>query len=214
MNYVYDIVLNFFDYRNVYDFYEWEKEDNYFYIEKIPIFVINSMEMDEIMFSRIKISKELVDKIRNKTIYDKGSIDYSFLITNREKVMALKFNSSGELTEISNLLFDEEEMVIQEVNDFNIECLDYEIIGKKTSNLFLTRNDKYIRNYLLNEINNLYINKKYDEINYLYYEVFNDNCDINKKYEVLVNNISNDYNNRYNRLYDIIKLSKEKILEK
>ena len=149
MNYVYDIVLNFFDYRNVYDFYEWEKEDNYFYIEKIPIFVINSIEMNEIMFSRIKISKELINKIKNNTIYDKGIIDYSFLITNREKVMALKFDSSGELIEMSNLLFDEEEMVIKEVSDFDIYCLDYTIISNNDNNNFLSRKEIYIKNYLL-----------------------------------------------------------------
>lgn len=212
MNYIYDVMLNFNDYNDVYDFYEWNNNDNYDYIDKMPIFVVNTIQMNEIMFSRIKISKKILDKIKDKTILENGVISYSFLVTNRERVLGLKFNSNGELIEISNLLLDEEEAVIDDSKDFDLEYIDYEIIGTIDNNLFLTRNEKRIRKYLLEEISNLYKNKNYDEINYLYYEIFDVDCGINNKYKLLINNIKNNYSYIYNKLYDVIILSKKEIL--
>ena len=156
MNYIYDVVLNFNYYNDVYDFYEWKKEDELSYVEKIPVFVVNTFQMEEILFSRIRISNELLNSISNKTILENGILDYSFLVTNREKVIGLRFNNNGEVIEISNLLLDEEEAVIEEVSDFDISILDYVILDKYNNNLFLTRYDKYIRKYLLDEISNLY----------------------------------------------------------
>lgn len=212
MNYVYDVVLNFNDYRDVYDFYEWDKNDSFIYIDKIPIFVVNTFQMEEILFSRIKISNELLSKIKNKTILENGIIQYSFLVTNREKVIGLKFNNSGELIEVSNLLLDEEEAVLEEICEFDMDYLEYEILDKCNNNLFFTRKDRYIRNCLLEEINNLYKNKHYDEISYLYYEIFKDNCSIKNKYKLLIDSITNNYKNTYSKLYDIILLSKQGIL--
>ena len=166
MNYIYDVVLNFNDYKDVYDFYEWRKEDNLFYVEKIPIFVVNTFQMEEILFSRIRISNKLLESVRDKTILEKGVLDYCFLVTNRERVIGLRFNSSGELIESSYLLLDEEEAVMEEVNGFNMD--------------------------------------------YLEYEIYNDNCSINNKYKVLINDIKNNYKSCFNKLYEIIELSKEK----
>lgn len=210
MNYIYDVVLNFNYYNDVYDFYEWKKEDELSYVEKIPVFVVNTFQMEEILFSRIRISNELLNSISNKTILENGILDYSFLVTNREKVIGLRFNNNGEVIEISNLLLDEEEAVIEEVSDFDISILDYVILDKYNNNLFLTRYDKYIRKYLLDEISNLYRCKNYDEISYLYYEIYNDNCSIQNKYKLLIDGINNNYKSYYSKLYEIIELSKEK----
>ena len=212
MNYIYDVVLNFNDYRDVYDFYEWDRDDSFIYIEKIPIFVVNTFQMEDILFSRIKISNELLDKVKNKTILENGSILYSFLVTNRDKVIGLNFNNNGELIEVSNLLLDEEEAVLEEISEFDMDYLEYEVINKCNNVLFFTRKDRYIRNRLLEEINNLYKDKHYDEISYLYYEIFNDNCSIQSKYKLLIDSITNNYKNTYSKLYDIILLSKQGIL--
>ena len=212
MNYIYDVVLNFNDYRDVYDFYEWDRDDSFIYIEKIPIFVVNTFQMEDILFSRIKISNELLDKVKNKTILENGSILYSFLVTNRDKVIGLNFNNNGELIEVSNLLLDEEEAVLEEISEFDMDYLEYEVINKCNNVLFFTRKDRYIRNRLLEEINNLYKDKHYDEISYLYYEIFNDNCSIQSKYNLLIDSITNNYKNTYSKLYDIILLSKQGIL--
>ena len=179
--------------------------------KKIPIFIVNTFQMEEILFYRIKVSKELLSKIEGKTILEDGSINYCFLVTNREKVIALNFNSNGELIEKSNLLLDEEEAVISEISDFNIEYLDYEVFDYSNSISFLTRYERSIKRYLLDEINGLFMDKKYDEINYLYYEIFNNECSINKKYKLLVDSIKNNFNDNYFELYRVIKLTKQSI---
>ena len=207
MNYIYDIVLNFFDLDGVYEFYEWDKNDNYDYIEKIPIYKINSIQLDEIDNNIIKISKEFLNNIYNKTCLELDRIDYSMLITDSFRVIGLKFNEDGYLIKKSYLLLDEEDVVIEEVNDLELDILEYIIISKLDNNSFLTRRERYIQKYLLNEINRLYNNKDYDEINYLYGELFYDKCSIKDKYKVLINNIRNNYDDRYNTLYEIIELA-------
>ena len=41
MNYIYDILVNFKE--TLYDFYEWNKNDNITHIRKIPLFRINDI---------------------------------------------------------------------------------------------------------------------------------------------------------------------------
>ena len=60
----------------------------------------------------------------------------------------------------------------------------------------------------LNEINNLYENGMFDEINYLYYEVFNENKSIHNKYLDLVKIINEG--NYIEELFEVVKMTKEK----
>lgn len=210
MNYIYDIVLNFNSYSNCLEFYEWLKGDKLDYIEKIPIIKINSMQLEDILFKRIKINDNLLDKIYNKTITSTGVINYSLLVTDSNKVLGLKFNNKGLLVEKSNLLLDEEEAVLEEINDLDMEYFDYEVIEDNKEMLFLTRYERLIRESLLKELNNLYDNKMYDEIEYLYYEIFNENCSIQNKYKKLINNIRDNFNYKFISLYRVIELSIKK----
>ena len=130
MNYIYDVVLNFFDLDNFFEFYEWDKNDNFIYIEKIPIFIINSMQMDEIINCRIKVDKEFLNSIYNKTFIENDNIPYCVLVTDLLKVVGLKFDSEGVLIEKSSLLLDEEDAVIEEVSDYDTYILEYEIVSK------------------------------------------------------------------------------------
>ena len=207
MNYIYDIVLNFFNLDEVYEFYEWDKNDRYDYIEKIPIYKINSIQLDEMDNNIIKVSKEFLNSIYNKTCLELDRIDYSILITDSFRVIGLKFNKDGYLIKKSYLLLDEEDVVIEEVNDLDLDILDYVIISKLDNNRFLTRRERGIQKYLLDEINRLYNNRDYDEIDYLYSELFYDKCSVKDKYKMLINGIKNNYDNRYNSLYKIIELA-------
>ena len=212
MNYIYDLVLNFFELNNNYEFYEWDKNDKFVYIEKIPIYKVNSVQMNEIINNKIKINNKVLNSIYNETCIDIGKIPYCFLITDSLKVIALKFDNNGILTHRSNLLLDEEDAVIDEVNAYKLDLFEYSIIEKVSNNCFLTRKEKYIQKYLIDEINKLYLNKDYDELDYLYKELFSNNCTIIKKYHLLIDYIKNNYDYRCNTLYEIIKLAKKEIL--
>ena len=206
MKYIEDVVLNYSDIDNYYEFYEWMKEDEIITIKRIPIIKINSLQLDEILLNKIKVNNKLLVDICNKTLSNKGCIKYSVLVCDNSRVIGLKFNNSGVISHISSLLIDEEDDILEEMIDEEVVLFDYQIIGKINRNHFLTRYEKMIRNYLLDNINNLYKNKDYDEINYLYYELFNKEMNIDNQYKFLVNEIENNFNNKYNKLYEIIKL--------
>ena len=208
MNYIYDLVLNYN--KELYEFYEWNNTDKLINIEKIPIIRINNTSFNEIMSSRIKISLVLLDKIKNKTYTRNKIIKYSLLITNLNRVIALKFDDQGIEIERSSLLLDEEEDVLED--DYQEEKIEYEIIEKLEEDYFLTRKEKSIKKYLLKEINNLYMNNNYEELNYLYEELYNDDKSIKERYNYLINSITNNYNSNYEKLYNIIKLANKKEL--
>ena len=208
MNYIYDIVLCFNKYDLDINFYEWNNNDSFTYIEKIPIYRITDIGMNEISNHLIRIDKDLLNSIYNKTICKNGIINYSLLITDMNRVVGLKFDSNGLLIEKSNLLIDEEDVVIEECGLLDLNIFNYKLLDSYTNELFLTRKEKYKKNNLLEEINYLYNNKKYDEINYLYYEVFDKEKSIKNKYTDLVNLIGS---NKYiDELFEVVKMTKEK----
>ncbi|MCI8569241.1 MAG: DUF3603 family protein [Bacilli bacterium] len=208
MNYIYDLVLNFSENERILEFYEWMKEDVLSTVAKIPIIRINRFQMNDILNNKISITKTFLKKYENKTLLDDGSLlKYSFLVTDLSKVIALEFSSNGEVIRRSSLLLDEEEAVIEESLDYQEEELNYKIIRNYLKFDFLTRDERKIRSSLINELNYLYKNKKYDEINYLYEELFNKKISIHDKYKFLIDDISNNYSSKYNRIYDIIKMT-------
>ncbi len=208
MNYIYDLVLNFSENERILEFYEWMKEDVLSTVAKIPIIRINRFQMNDILNNKISVTKTFLKKYENKTLLDDGSLlKYSFLVTDLSKVIALEFSSNGEVIRRSSLLLDEEEAVIEESLDYQEEELNYKIIRNYLKFDFLTRDERKIRSSLINELNYLYKNKKYDEINYLYEELYNEKINIHDKYKFLIDDISNNYSSKYNKIYDIIKMT-------
>ena len=184
------------------------KEDVLSTIAKIPIIRINRFQMNDILNNKISVTKTFLKKYENKTLLDDGSLlKYSFLVTDLSKVIALEFSSNGEVIRRSSLLLDEEEAVIEESLDYQEEELNYKIIRNYLKFDFLTRDERKIRSSLINELNYLYKNKKYDEINYLYEELYNEKINIHDKYKFLIDDISNNYSSKYNKIYDIIKMT-------
>ena len=208
MNYIYDIILCFNKYDLNISFYEWNNDDSFTYIEKIPIYRITDIGMNEISNHLIKIDKDLLSNIYNKTYSRDGIINYSLLVTDMNRVVGLKFSEEGLLIEKSDLLIDEEDAVIEECTLLDLDIFNYELLDSFSDEIFLTRKEKYIKNSLIDELNYLYNNKKYDEINYLYYEVFNDTKSIHNKYIDLVNLIGS--NKCIDELFEVVKIIKEK----
>ena len=208
MNYIYDIVLCFNDYDLNINFYEWDSSDNFTYIEKIPIYRITDIGMNEISNHLIRINKSLLNLIKNKCVCKNGIINYSLLVTDMNRVVGLKFDKNGYLIEKSSLLIDEEDTVIEEASLLDLDIFSYELLDSYKEELFLTRKEKNIKNSLLSEINYLYDNKMFDEINYLYYEVFSETKSIHSKYLDLVRIINEG--NYIDELFEVVKMTKEK----
>lgn len=207
MNFVYDLVLNFCDLDNFYEFYEWDTTDNLTYVQEIPIFKIDCFQMNDLLQSSCKLSSSFLEKIYKKTSTVQGVIPYATLFTDSFRIYAFLFDCYGNMIKKSSLLVDEENAIMEEIGELDAIQLDYEVIEKCSKISFLTRNEKKIQSYLLSEIKSLYKNKKYDEINYLYYEYFSDSKSIREKYLFLIDKIQYHYCSDYSRLYDIIKLT-------
>ena len=210
MNYISDIVLNFFELDKTVDFFEWNSNDNIIVIGKIPLFRVSSKVMNDLLKSRVSVSNEFLESILNKTYTDNSFIKYSALFTDLVNVIALQFNEDGLVLEKSNLLIDEEDIVIEEGEFLSCTDFNYKVVEEIYDNSFLTRREKFIRKYLLNEINNLYEDGMFDEINYLYSELYSDNKNIDARYKFLIDDISNNYDSKYNKLFDVIEMIKIK----
>lgn len=207
MNYIYDCITNFFN--EYYDFFEWDKKDNFTHFKKIPIIKVADNEFKTIFTNNIQIDNELLKKIKNKSeIYqDKFNKDkYYLLITNNESILALMFNNNGQSIKRSSLYVDEELDIITTLRRIDYKTINYQIINKLKPK-FKTRNDVKIEEYLLKELNKLSIKKDNDKITYLYYECFNKyELNTKKALNILIKNINNT--NISNILYNFFKLSK------
>ena len=89
MNYIYDILLNYNEY--LYDFYDWNEEDNISHIRKIPLYKINKKTMEDLKKFNISFYVNDISKIKNKTeIFQvKGvkRIPYAFLVSDNSEVI-------------------------------------------------------------------------------------------------------------------------------
>lgn len=213
MTYIYDVLLNFTDDYDRIEFFEWQENDCYEHIKKIPLFKISSSDMINICQNRIKLSKKFIEDIKGKTISykNKKDIKYASLFTDQNKVIALEFDSKGQTISHSSLLIDEEEDIAEDSIDEEITKIEYEKIYTYKTDPFLTRKETKRKKFLLQELAMLHKEKDLDKFNYLYEEVFKkDNLSFENRYKKIVNDLENNYNPKYNELYDIVCLSYKK----
>lgn len=189
MNYIYDIITNFFE--DYIDFYEWEKKDKYTHLKKIPIIKIKDKDYHIIFNNIIKINNELLQKIKNKSdTYNNKTNNYYLLITNSKDIIAIQFNEQGLGIKRSSLLVDEELDIINTIKTIEYKEFNYTIIKRINKNL-KTRNEIKNETYLKEQLKKIDTNKDLNKIKYLYYECFNKtetNKDIALK--TLINNVN------------------------
>ena len=205
MKYVYDIILNFND--NLYDFFEWNEEDNVDYIKKIPIFKVSKEVIKDLTSCKVKLNKEFIQSIKNRCeIYMKNSIgiiEYACLFFSDEKVIAIEFNYKGVSMFKSDLLIDEALDIIEYYKKIKTIKLDYAVISKYNK-LFVTRKEENMIKFIKVELKKILEFNNTDKLKYLYYECFNklDN-NLNK----MINDLENYIIKSPKRLFDVLKLS-------
>lgn len=170
MKYIYDIILNFNEL--LYDFYEWNKNDCFTHIKKIPIIKINNKDFGKILQNNIQLDNNLFNKIKGKTeLYDKKRKKKSYiLIINNYNIIALEFNKMGISTNISSLNI-EDELDIFEISMKKEKNFNYKILGKRKI-IKTTRLEYKNKRQIVNIINNLNIKHDEEKIKYIYFEYF------------------------------------------
>ncbi len=211
MKYIYDILLNWTD-DNIYEFFEWQNGDELEHIKKIPIMRINSKDFNNIYNSIIEIDNNLLEQLKDRTeLYINkrdNQINYAVIFTDGLRALAIEFNSKGKSICKSSLLLDEENEVIDITNKLEEIKINYKIINQNKDLSFLTRYERKIKRYLINEFNKIYKEKNINKLKYLYYEWFNNTGnDFNLMFNQLKQILDIEWNEQHINLYNLIKLS-------
>jgi len=213
MIYIYDILLNFCDNDNIYDFYEWNNSDDIENMKKIKLVHISSKVYDELLNYNFIVSKDFLLKIYNTCeLYGKknNNVSYACLFSDGSRVLAIEFNKDGLSICKSKLLLDEETEISLLASNLEIYDLNYKKKNKILDNNFLTRKELLIKRYLTKEIEDSFKYKKYDKLKYLYQEYFDKDISSYKsmKDELIDSLISID--SKHKEIYNLLKISNRK----
>ena len=215
MIYIYDILLNFCDNDLIYDFYEWDKNDDIENIKRVKLIHITKDTYDKVLKYNIEIDSDFLIKIfKTCEVYNKKKInilDYCCLFSDGERVIAIEFNNKGESIYKSKLLIDEENEIAVLASNLELTNINIKIKNKVLKNRFYTRNEIIIKKFLLKEIENSYRTKKYIKIKYLYQEYFGKNIKSYKQMkDELVKSIDLNIDDKHREIYNLLKLSTKK----
>ena len=208
MNYIYDIFLNYN--RNLYDIFEWNKDDKILHIRKIPVFLLSTNDLYNLINNRVVISKDLLTKLYKKTevFVSRGIqyLDYAFIATDRNDVVAFKLNKNGFITGYSRLLLEGEVEVIDYSRTLSLQVIDYKILGKNSFETFKTRNEIHIKKFICEELNKMLENKEFHKVKFLYLEFFTKEINDNSLIKDIYQELDNNWENVYIKLYEFLKM--------
>lgn len=200
------------DKDEIYEFFEWELNDEIEHIKKMPLFKVKSNIFDGMMNNDFKVEGDFLDKICNLCEkYTSASIEkipYASLFTDGIRVIAIEFDEKGKSIYRSRLLLDEEQDIIILSNKLSEYQLIINTIRKRNNQKFVSRLECDIKRVLTKEIKGSYENGNFEKLKYLYIEFFGkDQDNIDVMYKKLLESINKEINYNHNKLYEVIKLS-------
>ena len=201
MNYIYDIYLNLNE--KLYDFFDWNKGDKIIHIKKIPIVKTNENSFKKLIINKIRIEKELLNKIYNKTeVWNTNEkLPYCTLFTDASNFISIEFDSNGNSIKKSFLSIDEEFEVIEIANRLKESKIDFIVLNKEKK-VFKTRKQIKDEKFINKELKNM----DEDKLNYIFFECFGTKEKDRKTILNKINKISKN-SKTYKNLYDILKLT-------
>lgn len=209
MNYVYDILSNFN--QELYDFYDWDKNDNFTHLRKVPSFRVSKEVLVDLMFKKVKIKGYLLKLIKDKTqVFTKEGVDvieYCFIVSDSVNALGVILDEDGVVYKRSKFLVSEELEINKCLKTSKIYNVEYNLLSSKTHYSNMTRNEEKVTNLILNELE--LIMDSTDKIDYLYYEWFNTNKGKNK-YKKLVSSIKSSYTSKHEYILELLNLLKIK----
>lgn len=209
MNYVYDILSNFN--QELYVFYDWDKNDNFTHLRKVPSFRVSKEVLVDLMFKKVKIKGNLLKLIKDKTqVFTKEGVDvieYGFIVSDSVNSLGVILDEDGVVYKRSKFLVSEELEINKCLKTSKIYNVEYNLLSSKTHYSNMTRNEEKVTNLILNELE--LIMDSTDKIDYLYYEWFNTNKGKNK-YKKLVSSIKSSYTSKHEYILELLNLLKIK----
>lgn len=201
MNYIYDIYLNF--HKNLYDFYDWNKNDKIIHLKMIPIFKISEKNLKTIINHSIKLDKLYLSQIINKAIiFNKKERDKNYvLFCDENNIIAIEFDNHGNSVKKSSLIISEELEILETAYKIKTTDLKYRILDNDIK-ILKTRKEIEEENFICDELKNINI----DKLNYVYFECFGKQ---EKDKKTIIKKLLNIKSNSktYKNLYNILKLT-------
>lgn len=206
MNYIYDILINFNE--KLYDFFEWNLNDNIEHIKKIPIFKIDNYAFNDILNNEIVFEDEFKIQIFNKTeIFTNKNvkkIEYACLFSDGMDVIALRMDKNKNLR--SKLLIDEDVEVLEFCSNLDKYNIEYTVKNKIKNEPFKTRKQIEKRNFIIDNIKKLNHENDINKLIYLYYECFNEK-ELNKN-KILKKLNQETENEKLYKFFKLLQISK------
>ena len=210
MNYYYEIKLNFNDVA--YQFYEWDINDKLENIKKVPIVKIKSKVLKEIIASDFKVNNEFLEHINNKTIcLGNSKIKNACIFCDTKNCIAIEFDDKGKSISRSFLKLEDENNICE--ISYSFKYYDLNIEKDKDLNIKKEfRQEEKIKKIISKEILELYNNKNFNKLEYLYYEWFDKTeSDRKKVIKDMLLDLKNELKEEHYNIYRIIKMSYNKI---
>ena len=213
MIYIYDLLLNW-DEVKYYNFFEWKDDDELEYVKKIPVFRISNFL--DLVNSNIRVEHSFLKRIYNKTeIYNtkfSEKVEYCCIFCNEQlnKAIAIEFDENGKSIYRSNISFFDLDDVLNLGKKINSFKLDFVVLSSFVDDdIYLTRLEKGKKKYLIKEINISYEENNYDKLKFIYYELFNEECEnIDFIKEKLIDSLNNNFNDKHEFIFNLIKTPK------
>lgn len=215
MIYIYDILLNFCDCGELYDFYEWNQNDSIENIKRVKLVHIDRNLLDDLIYYDGKIEEEFLLKIyKTCEVYTNRKVkimDYCCLFSDGERVLAIEFDCTGKPIYKSKLLIDEEEEIALLATNLEPLALSFHKTEKILENRFFTRNEIIIRKFLMREVKDCYYKKNYGKLRFLYEEYFEEeNSSYQRMMQLLLNSMKNSIDSKHLNIYQLLKLASKK----
>ena len=154
MIYIYDIFLNYNKFA--YEMFEWNQDDKIIHVKKIPFIVISTDDLHNLLTKEIVLENTFYEKFYCKTeIFtnkDKYYIDYCFLATDKNEVVAFKIKKDGLIEKYSKLLPNDEFDILNYSKNMAKQEIKYEIKKNKKIVHYKTRNENKIKKIIYKEI--------------------------------------------------------------
>lgn len=215
MIYIYDILLNFCDCEEIYDFYEWNQNDTIENIKRIKLVHVDKMMLDDLLYYDGNIDSNFLLKVyRTCEVYTNRKVktlDYCGLFSDGERVLAIEFDEEGKPIYKSKLLIDEEEEIAILACNLEYFSIVYEKKNRVLENRFFTRSEILIRNYLMKEIEECYSKKNFGKLRFLYEEYFEEeSTSYQRMLQALLESMKNSLDSKHMDIYQVLKLANKK----
>jgi len=212
MNYIYDILINF--QPNLYDVYDWNKNDDILHLRKIPMFKLHTESLKELCNYNILIANDFLVKIYNRTeLFGRNKVaplEYCFLATDLKEVVGFKLDKMGKIISYSKLLLEEEAEVLEYAQGLTTYELPYQVFEKKELFPFRTREEVKIKNYILKELKQIVKKQDEDKLVYLYLECFGEKCNSTQVVHTIFEKLEQNWDKVYLKLYQFLKMTASK----